>query len=371
MAVSTVLCNNGCCCILTKFLHHWPRLNIIKFYSSKPQSQCSSNTDAYVENLISEEGIKRENKLTQYFQNVSSKNLHGEMSKIGLSLYQENNTCGLKKTDDAEELASCIEEKTDVTKVPNEKLGYLLVYFTKDGNVNGVKAIQSIIKKHNASHFQYYAQYNHYLAEALWLDGKVPTSLNLFSFAYDNTVVRPKVKVMLPNLFTSLVEQHSEATLHTLIYNIEQFSGKKRDDLLLACLWRELYLSTWFSDQEEATKLLLKNSQILKYVQWMVPTMGKMLLKSHRVEDCYRLIQFTLTNNFTHMTDVLIRLLFEYYYIHENLERCTAVVKYSSSLNSPLTEDQQRRYISLLLKSKDTVKSKSIVKKPQDLKYTF
>lgn len=307
----------------------------------------STGTDGLLDNLLLEVGGKREKVLSKYFENCPQKppNVISQtspsqneelppssekhppktlklLSKIRPST---NEVLSAKRSsipahselsgiDDVKTLVRLLERNLNYEDiVPNESLSYLLVYFAKNGNVCGVKAVQLIVKKYNISHFKLQSGYDHYMAEALWINGKVEDSLKLFVAAYDNSQLRNKIKAMLTCLFPLLVTHHGESTVRKTIYAIERLSSEKDDHIILACLWKELFQSIWFSDQQLSKQILEQNPHLLPVIKWMIPAMGKDLLKSHKVEDFYRLIEFTLENELRKFEGLLLQHLFDYY----------------------------------------------------------
>ncbi|KAG8312671.1 uncharacterized protein LOC124355359 [Homalodisca vitripennis] len=331
-----------------------------------------SSTDTFVDNLIFEEGRKREISLFKYFENKSFNVLFPQRSSIQPNignkfLFDASNNNSIQ------DLVTGIENylKGEIS-VPNKKLNFLLIYFAKNGNTTGVEAVQVFIKRHNFEHFQLQSEYKHYLAEALFIRGKVEDSLLLFFSAYNNVKVRDKVKLKLVCLFPLLSSQHSDGRLRKTIKTVEQFSLEQKDQIILGYLWKSLFESTWFSDHQLAEQILEKHPNLVQVIKWMIPAMGKELLQDHKIDDFYRLIELTLKYELKRFEGTLLQFLFDYYYIHQNIERCSEVVKYlSTKPDFQLSEDQQRKYINLLLKRKDSVTSKLNIKKPQNLKYKF
>lgn len=310
----------------------------------------STGTDGLLDNLVLEVGGKRDKVLSKYFENCPQKPLkiisrtspsqNEELPPTSSTKQPQKTLQVLSQTrpitnevlllspksssipalselsgiDDVKTLVRLLERNLNYKDiVPNESLRYLLVYFAKNGNVCGVKAVQLIVKKYNISYFNLQSGYDHYMAEALWINGKVEESLKLFVAAYDNTQLRNKIKVMLTCLFPLLVTHHGESTVRKTIYAIERLSSENEDHIILGCLWKELFLSIWFSDQQLSKQILQQNPHLLQVIKWMIPTMGKDLLKSHKLEEFYRLIEFTLENELIKFEGLLLRHLFDYY----------------------------------------------------------
>lgn len=323
----------------------------------------STGTDGLLDNLVLEVGGKRDKVLSKYFESRPQKHVtsrispsqneelpptscrkHPQKTVQVLSQIRPSTNevpvlppksfsipalSELSEIGDTNTLVRFLERNLSCKDiVPNESLRYLLVYFAKNGNVCGVKAVQLIIKKYNISHFKLQSGYDHYMAEALWINGKVDDSLKLFVAAYDNTQLRNKIKVMLTCLFPLLVTHHGESTVRKTVYAIERLSSDKEDHILLACLWKELFQSNWFSDQQLSKQILQQNPHLLQIIKWMIPTMGKDLLKSHKVEDFYRLIEFTLENELKKFEGLLLRLIFDYYCKYAHIG-CTGILKIS------------------------------------------
>lgn len=307
----------------------------------------SAGTDTLLDHLVVEVGGKRDRILSKYFEKHPTKSLHvlpqimpspNEVEDVlprNRPSHNEVHPPTSSNSPIKSEL-TVVSDKCDVNhfvrllernistedSVPDDSLHYILVHFAKNGNVSGVKAVQVIVKKYNFPHFTQQSEYNHYLAEALWINGRVEDSLKLFVAAYDNSKLRNKIKVMLTCLFPLLTTQHGESTVRKTVYAIERLSSEKEDHILLGCLWKELFQSTWFSDQQLSKQILQQNPHLLQFIQWMIPTMGKDLLKGHKVEVFYRLIEFTLENDLRKFEGILLRLLFDFY------------CKYASSLLS-------------------------------------
>uniref|UniRef100_A0A1B6FMH8 Uncharacterized protein n=1 Tax=Cuerna arida TaxID=1464854 RepID=A0A1B6FMH8_9HEMI len=347
-------------------------LSVVKVTQLRSISPFHSSTDTFVDTLSLEEGRKREISLFKYFQNTSINVLFSQKPSIQPNI-DSKFLFNASSNSSIQDLVTGIENylKGEIS-VPNKKLNFLLIYFAKSGNTTGVESVQVFIKRHNFEHFQLQSEYKHYLAEALFVRGKVEDSLKLFFSAYNNVQIRDKVKLKLVCLFPLLSIQHSAGTLRKTISTVEQFSLEQEDQIILGYLWKSLFESTWFSDQQLAKQILEKHSNLLQVIQWMIPAMGKELLQDHKIDDFYRLIELTLKYELKRYESILLRLLFDYYYVHQNIERCSAVVKYlSTKPDFQLSEDQQRKYVNLLLKSKDSVTSKLNIKKPQNLKYKF
>lgn len=305
------LVNVKCNVIYCKWLLFTNRpLTVTNLYvCCKKHNLYSTSTDLYLDYLVTEEGSKGDLKLHKAFQssnNIFSKNynLHEIPTLFKLKKFQSENITDLVKRIEL--------HMTNEKCIPNSKLYFLLNYFVKVGNTSGVKAIQSVVKNNNTANFQLNSNYNHYLAEALWVNGKIEESLKLFTITYSNEHVRPKVVIMLRCLFPILITQHSEVLVNKIIKSIEQFSIEKNDFIILMYIWKELFESEWFSDQKLSTELLERNVQLLNLIQFIIPTMGKVLLAQHKIQTFNRLLEFTIEKELKQDT-TLIQLLFDYY----------------------------------------------------------
>lgn len=284
------------------------------------KASLSTSTDIYLDNLVVETGSKREKLLANYLSS-SLESIEDKLSihSRGLGTCKTSKNTELSRFSvydgrSEQDIFKCLEMNFDFReKMPCDELKLQLIYFSKNGNADGVKAIQMAIKKHNPNDFYTHSEYKHYLAEALWIKGKVEESINIFLTAYTNPCVQTKVKLMLHALFPLLIDQHSQSILLKTISLLEKFSDDKQDPFLLALLWKELFKSPWFCDQQLAMKLLENNYLLIQVVQWMIPALGRDLLMNHKLDDFYRLIELSLGNDLKNFAALLLQLQFDYY----------------------------------------------------------
>lgn len=280
----------------------------------------STSTDIYLDYLVVEAGSRREKCLAKYLSS-SLESVEDKLSKhstrpvtLRTSINTELSRYAVYDGKSEQDIFKCLEQNLDLEKkVPSSELHLQLLYFSKNGNANGVKAVQILIKNHNQDHFYAHSEYKHYLAEALWIKGMVEDSLNLFLSAYTNPNVQGKVKLMLHALFPILIDRHSQSTLLKSILRLEKFSADQQDPFLLALLWKELFKSSWFCDQQLSVQILEKNLQLIQVVQWMIPALGRDLLMNHKLDDFYRLIELNLKYNLKNFVELLLHLLFDYH----------------------------------------------------------
>lgn len=291
------------------------RLTTIKnIFQTVSYSFYSNSVDTYVQTLLIEECSRKEISLLKYFEHSSKNNVTSTVCVNNiLSEMPRLERLKNRQTGSKLDLRRQIEDEMKGEKsIPNRKMHIILTYFVKNGDINGVKTIQLILEKHNNTHYKLYSEYKHYLAEALWIHGQIEDSWELFSFTYSNELVRPQVIVMIKCLFPLLLSQHSEALLYKTVCSIEKFSVDNNDFVILTYIWKELFLSDWFSDQQLSKEILQRNLKIISMIHFMIPSIGRMLLSQHKVDAFYRLFEFNLENDLN-QDGTLIRLLFDYY----------------------------------------------------------
>lgn len=288
------------------------RNTIKNVYQTISYAFYSNSLDAYIDSLVIEKGSKKQMSLHKYFES-SSKNSSTLNVKNSVMVNPNLEKWNTYRVENNTDLISKIEyEMREETTIPNKKLYYILTYYVKCGDISGVKTIQLIIEKYNSTHFRLHSEYKHYMAEAMWINGKIEDSFELFSIAYNNVLIRPQVIVMLKCLFPLLISRHSEVLLNKIVCLVEKFSVENNDFTILAFVWKELFQSDWFSDQELSRDLVQRNVKLRSVIHFIIPSMGKTLLKEHNLDTFYRLFEFTLKHELN-QDGILLRFLFDYY----------------------------------------------------------
>lgn len=255
--------------------------------------------------------------------------------------------------------------------LPSDILNDVVALFAVHGYVDGISLVQSLCESSNPAEFKLRAQYMHYLAEAIWVQGNIQESLKMFDKVYSEYPhQRSKVKIMLRHLFIHVIKNHGEASLVNIINFVKMFSKKYCDFSLMAFLWKELFESEWFSDQQLAAELQSKHRELTQCISGMIPIMAKQLLTHHKLESFHRLIEVTLYNGMTSQTHFLLQFLFEYKYAVDDLQACSHIMETSVALDIPLKKDQCSRFIDLLLHRKKQLPVCD-VKKPTPFTFKF
>lgn len=197
--------------------------------------------------------------------------------------------------------------------LPSYILHDIAALFAMHGYKDGIHLVQNLCELSNPVELKINARYMHYVAEAMWIQGNVKESLKLFDQVYSECPhKKTEVKIMLRRLFMHIIKTHGEASLVNIVNFVSVFCKKYCDFSLMAFLWKDLFESEWFSDQQLASKLFNQYKELTDSINGMIPTMAKQLLIHHKLETFHRLIEVTLHNNMTKQTQLLLQLLFDY-----------------------------------------------------------
>lgn len=341
--------------------------------------------DTFTENLVQEKGIKWSSVFIRIPDKYKNRLSATCLEKPGVNII--NDVSPLKSLD-INQIVKFFRESVNTSNIklisstletcraqnlilPSDVLNDIAALFAVHGYIDGISLVQSLCESSNPAEFKLRAQYMHYLAEAMWIQGNIQESLKMFDQVYSECLhKRSKVKVMLRHLFIHVIKNHGEASLVNIINFVKNFSEKYCDFSLMAFLWKELFESEWFSDQQLAAELQSKHRELTASISGMIPVMAKQLLTHHKLETFHRLIEVTLCNNITKQTQFLLQLLFEYKYAIDDLQACSHIMETSVALDIPLKEDQCSRFIELLLHRKKQLPICD-VKKPTPFTFKF
>lgn len=338
--------------------------------------------DTFTENLVQEKGIKWLGAFIRIPENYKHTLPVTHMKQSDVNI---NNVSPLKLQDITEivkflrqsvnnyntKLIATILQSCEAQSiiVPSDILNDIAALFAVHGYKDGIYLAQNLCKSSNPVEFKINARFLHYVAEALWIQGNIKQSLKMFDQVYDEYPhKRSEVKVMLRRLFIHVIKMHGEASLVNIVNFVSSFSKKYSDFSLMAYLWKDLFESEWFSDQQLASELHSKHRELTSSINGIIPIMAKQLLTHHKLDTFYRLIEVTLCNDMTKQTQLLLQLLFEYKYVAGDLQACSHIMDTSVILDIPLKEDQCNRFIELLLHRKKKFPQCDIKKTPP---YTY
>lgn len=166
---------------------------------------------------------------------------------------------------------------------------------SKFGEKDVIHALEKLCYIHYPDFLKENSNFQHFLAEAVWVRGDTTKAIDLFEKIYrKNPYLRRKIRAMLKNLITDLVKNRSEAALWNVINFSERILNDFHDFVPLTCVWQACFLSEWFTDQCIALELVERNNGLCTAVINRIPYVVFISLKCHRTEAVYRLLEVLL-----------------------------------------------------------------------------
>lgn len=226
-----------------------------------------------------------------------------------------------------EKLMKNAVEKDDVHQITNLidmsiKCGYsptrflllsMLPICSQRGKYETICKIKTICDNNYEQVLQQNANFNHYLAEALWVQGSVCKSLDLFKLVYEeNHHLRQNVTTMLKNLILCTSLNHGEAVMFKILKFCEHLHESFTDSCLLGVVWQMCFLSEWYADQCKALEILEKNEKLCNSIVNRFPFVVKSALMNHQTEIVYKLLEFLLKRGWRAEYSNVLQCLFDY-----------------------------------------------------------
>lgn len=157
------------------------------------------------------------------------------------------------------------------------------------------------------------ADFKHYLAEALWVQGNICKSLKLFKDVYEsNCDLRKSITNTIKNLILCSSLNHGEAVMCKILKFCEYIHENFRDPCLLGVVWQMCFLSEWYADQCKALDILEENEKLCDSVVNRFPFVVKSALVEHRTEVVYKLLEFLLKKGWKVEYSSVLQCLFDY-----------------------------------------------------------
>lgn len=166
---------------------------------------------------------------------------------------------------------------------------------SKFGEKDVIYDLETLCYSHYPDFLKENSNFQHFLAEAVWVRGDTTKAIDLFENIYrSNPYLRRKIRAMLKYLITDLVKNRSEAALWNIINFSERILSDFKDIVPLTCVWEACFLSEWFTDQCIALELVERNNGLCTAVINRIPYVVFISLKCHRTEAVYRLLEILL-----------------------------------------------------------------------------
>ncbi|KAJ8960228.1 hypothetical protein NQ318_003953 [Aromia moschata] len=243
---------------------------------------------------------------------------------------------------------------------------YALAYCAQNGDKKKIMEIRRFCGEFYPDTLRVNSNFEHYVAEAVWIKGNVPESLAIFRKVYeDNPYLRRRIRLTFKYLVEDIVSNRSEATLINIIKFSQDLLKNYKDFFPLTCMWQVCFLSEWYTDQCLALDLLEENDGLLKAVLNRIPYVVSISLSYHRTEIVYRLLELLIKYEMkTQYSGVLLSLL-DYQIRQTDTRSCLEIVRWSVKHNVDLPTIHHEKFLNLLLHHNIEVNKPKEMKTPK------
>lgn len=268
-----------------------------------------------------------DNFTTQLLQKQSSKWEKIQAKSKEFSKYQENVTRPFARRNMEKNVWTDVIDKKDIRNIldflrfcvenntapPKEVISPLTQCLAEGGKSEAIIQIKGLCEVYYPELLRLNANFDIYLAEALWNQGDLKKSLILFADLYEKSnTFQTQIKSILKYLFLNVIKSRGEAALLIIIKFCEDLHKRHKDLFLLCVVWQMCFLSEWFSDQNIAFELMEKNEVLRKVVLLRVPFLVVSALNNNQIDVVYRLLQFLIEHDLKTEYSSVLQSLFDY-----------------------------------------------------------
>lgn len=215
---------------------------------------------------------------------------------------------------DGEKTVLLVNECIKYTRLPsNTIVNDVLSALAQTGNIEIISSLKSLCLKIRPNFVKTNAEFNHYLAEAMWLRGNTSKAVELFEDTYEhNPLFRKYINLVLKYLIVKGVDNTSEVVMLKMQKLAERLSEKYDDSYFLFNIFEACLFSDWFSNQIIAVGLLEENEKLIAAVSKQISYIVGISLKKHKIEPLYKLLEVFLKINLHFECSIIISGLFDY-----------------------------------------------------------
>lgn len=164
-------------------------------------------------------------------------------------------------------ITQCIEYR----KIPSDDVFLIVLQYLREvGDVASVDKLIELCKLENNSLFKNHAEFGHYRARSLWVQGNSDGAIQLLKTVYSGNCTNAKVIKELREIFRQIivetVENKSQAVLIGIGKVAEYLCNVYREQHVLAYIWKSCFLSEWVSDQIMAQAFFDKHKELRNIV---------------------------------------------------------------------------------------------------------
>lgn len=216
-------------------------------------------------------------------------------------------------------LYAIIDQCIHFKKSPSERVVFdVLRYLSDKGDLVYTKLFIELCSQTLPSSYKENVQFDHLRAKCMWKQGNAEGGLRLLASVYvEATALKgSQTLVMIRHIFQEIIEEtvgkKSEAVLVAVKSVAIELSESFKEHQVLAYVWKSCFLSSWFSDQQQAILLFEEHAPIRAIVGDSVSMTAYNLLQNHNTDAVYRLIELLLKFNMKNECKICLGFLFEY-----------------------------------------------------------
>lgn len=260
----------------------------------------------------------------------------------------------------------------------NEVFLSCLKYLSAQRKLQQLDALADTCRQLEHPFSQTYADLAPFRAIALWNNGNADVALMTLHRGYGVSMTSEEGRKMARNAFRTISEetlaQKSEAVLVSLLEVARAIHREHKDIFVVACVWKQCFVSDWFCDQKSAGELFEHYKELQELVARRAGPLCSSFLGRNNVDAVHRLIEVFLQHQQRSACSSCLSLLFNYQYMRKDLRACAEIVKSCSELEMPLNELQNEQFLSLFLDQSDPLDSSGVASKykaPKSFQYKF
>lgn len=145
-----------------------------------------------------------------------------------------------------------------------------LKYLSSMSRIQQIESFAEICKKQGHPLSEIYADLAPFKAMALWRSGGADSALTTLHRGYELGSATEDGKRMMRAAFRTIAEetlaQKSEAVLVSLMEVARSIYNKHKDIFVIACVWKQCFVSDWFCDQKSAADLFEHYTELQQLV---------------------------------------------------------------------------------------------------------
>ncbi|XP_017787114.1 PREDICTED: uncharacterized protein LOC108569879 [Nicrophorus vespilloides] len=231
-----------------------------------------------------------------------------------------------------------------------------------------VYAIQKLVQRNNDYISLINGNFDHYVAESLWLNEEILKALPIFETVYrKHNHLRRKIRLTFKYLIFD-VTNRSEAILVNIIKFSEHIMEDFKDDYMMSCIWQVCFISEWYTDQKLALDLLEKHANLSHSIISHIPTIVQISLRNHQVDVVQRLLEVLMQFQIESQYCYVLMALFNYKLQQRDLRSCSEIINWAVINNVKLPNTLHQKFLMLLLKKNEPIQP---VKSPVSTDYKF